>query len=43
MLAALAAAPIARENPEFDYVPSASIEIRPIKVKEEKTNFIYHT
>ncbi|HEY4797675.1 MAG TPA: YciI family protein [Bacteroidia bacterium] len=32
---------IAKENPEFEYVPSASIEVRPIKMKEEKTNFIY--
>ncbi|KAA2220376.1 YciI family protein [Chryseobacterium sediminis] len=32
---------IAKENPEFEYVPSATIEIRPIKIKEEETNFIY--
>ncbi|PTT35111.1 hypothetical protein DBR28_12685 [Chryseobacterium sp. HMWF028] len=32
---------IAKENPEFEYVPSATIEIRPIKMKEEETNFIY--
>jgi hypothetical protein len=32
---------IAKENPEFEYVPSATIEIRPIKMKEEKTNFVY--
>lgn len=32
---------IAKENPEFEYVPSASIEVRPIKMKEEKTNFVY--
>lgn len=32
---------IAKENPEFAFVPSASIEIRPIKVKEEQTNFVY--
>ena len=32
---------IARENPEFQYVPSASIEVRPIKTKEEKTDFVY--
>lgn len=32
---------IAKENPEFVYVPSASIEVRPIKTKEEKTNFVY--
>ncbi|PWU01910.1 MAG: hypothetical protein C5B52_06485 [Bacteroidetes bacterium] len=32
---------LAKENPEFEYVSSASIEIRPIKTKEEKTNFVY--
>jgi hypothetical protein len=32
---------VAKENPEFEYVPSASIEVRPIKMKEEKTNFVY--
>lgn len=32
---------IAKENPEFAYVPSASIEVRPIKMKEEQTNFVY--
>jgi len=32
---------IAKENPEFEYVPSASIEVRPIKMKEERTNYIY--
>jgi len=32
---------IAKENPEFEYVPSASIEVRPVKMKEEKTNFVY--
>lgn len=32
---------IAKANPEFAYVPSASIEVRPIKMKEEKTNFEY--
>ncbi|MBS1610779.1 MAG: hypothetical protein JSS70_18880 [Bacteroidetes bacterium] len=32
---------IAKENPEFEYVPSASIEVRPVKTKEEQTNFIY--
>jgi hypothetical protein len=32
---------IAKENPEFEYVSSASIEIRPVKLKEEKTEFIY--
>lgn len=34
---------IAKRNPEFNYVPSASIEVRPIKTKEEKTNFVYPT
>ena len=32
---------IAKENPEFEYVPSATIEVRPLKMKEEKTNFVY--
>ena len=32
---------IAKGNPEFAYVPTASIEVRPIKMKEEKTNFVY--
>ncbi len=32
---------IAKGNPEFEYVSSATIEVRPIKVKEEETNFVY--
>ena len=32
---------MAKENPEFEYVPSATIEVRPVKMKEEKTNFVY--
>ena len=32
---------IAKDNPEFEYVPSASIEIRPIKTKEVDTGFVY--
>jgi hypothetical protein len=32
---------IAKRNPEFEYVPSASIEIRPVKVKEAETGFVY--
>ena len=32
---------IAKENPEFEYVASATIEVRPIKMKEEQTNFVY--
>ncbi len=32
---------IAKDNPEFEYVPSASIEIRPVKAKESETGFVY--
>jgi len=32
---------IAKQNPEFEFVPSATIEVRPIKTKEEQTNFEY--
>lgn len=32
---------IAKENPEFEYVPSASIEIHGIKTSEAETNFVY--
>jgi hypothetical protein len=32
---------IAKDNPEFEYVPSATIEVRPIKTKEVETGFIY--
>jgi hypothetical protein len=32
---------IAKENPEFEYVPTASVEIRPLKMTEEKTGFVY--
>ena len=32
---------IAKQNPEFEFVPSATIEIRPIKTKEVQTNFVY--
>src|SRR5262245_51710702 len=28
---------IAKDNPEFAYVPTATIEVRPIKMKEETT------
>ena len=34
---------IAKDNPEFNYVPSASIEVRPIKTKEIETAFVYPT
>lgn len=32
---------IAKHNPEFAFVPSATIEIRPVKTKEIETNFTY--
>ena len=32
---------IAKNNPEFAFVPSASIEIKQIKTKEDKTGFVY--
>lgn len=32
---------IAKNNPEFMFVSSASIELRPVKIKEERTGFIY--
>jgi len=32
---------MAKDNPEFEFVPSASIEVRPIKIKEETTGFTY--
>jgi hypothetical protein len=32
---------IAKENPEFEYSTTARIEVRPIKVKEETTNYVY--
>ena len=32
---------IAKDNPEFAYVPTATIEVRPIKMKEETTKFVY--
>ena len=34
---------IAKDNPEFEYVPSASIEVRPVKTKEIETGFVYPT
>ena len=34
---------IAMENPEFEYVPSASIEVRPVKTREIETGFVYPT
>lgn len=32
---------IAKDNPEFEYVASASIEVRPIKTTEKETAFVY--
>lgn len=32
---------LAKQNPEFAFVPSASIEVRPIKMKEQQTGFVY--
>jgi hypothetical protein len=32
---------IAKDNPEFEYVRSATIEVRPIKTKELETGFVY--
>ena len=38
-----AAVKIAQDNPEFAFVPTASIEVRPIKTKESETGFVYPT
>jgi hypothetical protein len=32
---------MAKDNPEFEFVDSATIEVRPIKMTEEQTNFVY--
>ena len=32
---------IAKGNPEFEFGTTARVEVRPIKMKEEKTGFIY--
>lgn len=32
---------IAKGNPEFEYTPTAKVEVRPIKTKEDKTGFVY--
>jgi hypothetical protein len=34
---------IAKANPEFEYNPDTRIEVRPIKMKEETTGFVYPT
>lgn len=32
---------IAKENPEFEFGTTARVEVRPIKMKEEETGFVY--
>ncbi len=32
---------IAKQNPEFEFISSATIEVRPVKTKEKETNFVY--
>jgi hypothetical protein len=32
---------IAKRNPEFEYGTTARIEVRPIKMKEESTSYVY--
>ncbi len=32
---------IAKANPEFEYNPNTRIEVRPIKMKENRTGFVY--
>ncbi len=32
---------IAKENPELAYTATARIEVRPVKMKEESTSFVY--
>ena len=34
---------IAKGNPEFEYGTTARIEVRPIKMKEETTSYVYPT
>src|SRR6476469_828976 len=34
---------IAKANPEFEFNPDTRIEIRPVKMKEETTGFVYPT
>lgn len=31
---------IVKDNPEFEYASAAAIEVRPVKTKEEKTEFV---
>ncbi len=32
---------IAKRNPEFEYGTTARVEVRPVKMKEETTRFVY--
>ena len=32
---------IAKANPEFEYGTTARVEVRPVKVKEESTGYVY--
>jgi hypothetical protein len=32
---------LAKGNPEFEYGTTARIEVRPVKMKEESTDFVY--
>jgi hypothetical protein len=32
---------VAKENPEFAYTSTASVEVRPIKMKEATTGYVY--
>jgi hypothetical protein len=32
---------IAKANPEFEYGTAARIEVRPVKIKEQTTGFVY--
>jgi hypothetical protein len=32
---------VAKRNPEFSFVKGAKIEVRPIKMKEQSTNYVY--
>jgi len=34
---------IAKQNPEFEFSTTAKIEVRPLKMNEEKTGFVYPT
>jgi len=34
---------IAKANPEFEFSTTARIEVRPVKMKEETTGFVYPT